>query len=86
MKSFKQLDDIFDRPSDRGGSMATPDEVQDRLTDNTAVEAYKLPWPPQGHHLGDATEDFVDAVWAVTEGRRDVRQLSSVPEIGKGKK
>lgn len=57
------------------------------LNDDSVVAAYNVPWrdpqklAPQGGHLESAEEDFRDAVWGVSEGKRDVRQLRNRPEF-----
>ena len=44
-----------------------------RLNPDTCVRAYQKAWDP-GHHLAGADDDFRDAIWSVSEGKRDVRK------------
>jgi hypothetical protein len=45
----------------------------DKLTDSNPTDAYQKAWD-KGHHLADATECFTDALWGVSEGKRDARK------------
>lgn len=88
MKKFSEIESLYPRPAGcNGQSNGTPDgdDIQKRLTDDHVVEAYKVPWDKNGH-LADATDDITDSVWGIQDGRRNVRQLESIPEMKNGKK
>lgn len=82
MKPFKKLQDVYDRPDGyKGTKNGTPDadDIPRELTDDHVVPAYKVPWEKYGH-LKDADADFVDSVWGIQDGRRDIRQLKDIKE------
>jgi hypothetical protein len=62
------------------------DLIEGRLNDESAVPAYRVPWKapsllaPVSGHLEDATENFRDSVWSVSEGKKDIRNLKTMPE------
>lgn len=88
MKAFKDLQDLQPRPDGYDGhknGLPLPDDLPKVLTDDHVVEAYKVPWEANGH-LKDADADFHDAVWGIQDGRRDARQMASIPEMKNGKK
>lgn len=85
MDKFKDLESIYPRPAGFDGqNNGEPpgDDIPKRLNDNQVVEAYKVPWNANGH-LADATDDVTDAVWGIQDGHRDIRQLKTIPEMGK---
>lgn len=55
------------------------DLIDGRLTNSCVAEVYSRPWD-KNHHLAPGGEDFTDAIWGINEGKRDVRQLSTLPE------
>ena len=84
MKPFKEQEDLYPRPDGYDGKqngVPQADELPVKLNDNQVVEAYKVPWAPDGYHLTGAGDDFVDAVWGIQDGRRDVRMLKTVKEM-----
>jgi len=85
MKKFSDLEDLLPRPAGYDGKCnGEPygDDLPEALTDDTVVEAYKVPWKAYGH-LKDADADITDAAWGIQDGRRDARQMKDIPEIGK---
>ena len=44
-----------------------------RLNDSNVTDAYQKAWD-KGHHLTNAYDDFCDALWGVSEGKRDSRK------------
>lgn len=86
MKDWRDCEQIYPTPAQRdGGRMLGPQEAQDKVNDESACDAYRVPWNANGH-LAPADDDFDDAVWNVTENRRYARQLESTPDTVKGKK
>lgn len=88
MKKFDLLQDLYERPEGYDGTKnGNPEanEIPKQLTDDHVVEAYKVPWG-KGHHLASADDDCYDAVWGIQDGRRNIRQMKYLPEMGKGKK
>jgi hypothetical protein len=81
MKDFDKLDSIYERPETlKSGDNDTRAKDLGKLNDNQVVDAYRVPWEANGH-LADATDDVIDSVWAMQDGRRDVRQLKKIKEL-----
>jgi hypothetical protein len=63
--------------------------IKGDLSDERVTAAYNVPWrdagklAPVANHLESAEEDFRDAVWGVSEGKRDVRNLRTLPEFSR---
>jgi hypothetical protein len=84
MDKFKDLEELFPRPKGYDGECngePAGDDIAKQLTDDTVSEAYKVPWKAYGH-LKDATEDVVNSVWGMGDGRKTLSQ-KDIPEIGK---
>lgn len=81
MKKFEEVKGIMDLPPTlKGGGNDERGGQLDQLNDNQVVPAYKVPWESYGH-LSDATEDIIDSVWGMQEGRRQIRQLKTIKEM-----
>lgn len=63
------------------------DLIDGRLNDNQAVPAYRVPWrqpsrlAPVNAHLESANDNFDDSLWDINEGKKDVRNLKTMPEL-----
>jgi hypothetical protein len=61
--------------------------IDGELNDNSAVPAYRVPWrqpsrlAPVDAHLEDASENFRDSLWDINEGKKDIRNRKTMPEL-----
>ena len=65
------------------------DLIDGALSDETVTAAYNVPWRDSGKlapvngHLESAEENFRDSVWGINEGKKDVRNLRTLPEFSR---
>ena len=63
--------------------------IDGELNDESCTAAYNVPWrdagklAPVAGHLEAADESFCDAVWGINEGKRDIRNLRTLPEYSR---
>ena len=90
MDEFPYLDNIYRPPEttiQQNDDTRSQGLYEGVLNDNSAVPAYRVPWrapslhAPVNAHLEDATENFRDSVWGINEGKKDIRNLKTMPEL-----
>jgi hypothetical protein len=75
MDEYPDIDNIWVPPKTshpQNADTRVKDLIAGKLSDDTVTDAYQKAWD-KGHHITNACDDFRDALWGVSEGKRDVR-------------
>ena len=72
MDEFNDLRNVYPRPKTWPQQNVDTRDIS-QLNPETAAPLFHQPWQSDGH-LASAGDDLCDAIWNISEGKRDVRQ------------